>query len=131
VAEDQAAAREALRKHLHACGTRTGRVEVVETVVGADLAHCYMPTGEAWRAVLASDGRLMLYPDVPRGLTAREREVAALAASGMPSKQIARTLFISKRTVDTHLRHVYAKTGTGSRVQLANWLRAKLGPVAE
>jgi DNA-binding CsgD family transcriptional regulator len=54
---------------------------------------------------------------MPPGLTVREREVAELAASGMPSKQIARTLFISKRTVDTHLRHVYAKTGTGSRVR--------------
>ena len=42
----------------------------------------------------------------------------------MTSKQIARQLCIAKRTVDAHLRAAYAKTGTGTRVRLANWLRA-------
>lgn len=117
-------ARDTLLAHMTGHGVRVGRVEVVEVRVGMDLADCYVPTGQAWRAVLATNGRLMLYPDVRRGLTAREREIAELAASEIPTKQIARALFISRRTVDTHLRHVYAKTGTGSRVLLANWLRA-------
>jgi DNA-binding CsgD family transcriptional regulator len=103
-------------------GARSGRVEVVQVRVGPDLADCYVPTGTAWRAVLASDGRVMFYPDVPRGLTVREREVATLVAEGLTSKQIGRRLFISKRTVDAHLRHAYAKTGTNGKVGLVNWL---------
>jgi DNA-binding CsgD family transcriptional regulator len=55
-------------------------------------------------------------------LTNRELEVALLAARGMRSADIARLLFVSPRTVHTHLRHAYAKTGTGNRVQLLNWL---------
>ena len=55
-------------------------------------------------------------------LTSRELEVALLAAQGMKSADIAVLLFVSVRTVHTHLRHAYAKTGTGNRVQLLNWL---------
>lgn len=59
-------------------------------------------------------------------LTRRELEVARLAAEGLTSQQIARRLFLSRRTVDCHLLHAYAKTGAGNRVMLANWLAASL-----
>lgn len=62
----------------------------------------------------------------PKGgepLTARELEIATLAADALTSGQIAARLFISKRTVDTHLLNIYAKTGARSRVQLVLWLR--------
>lgn len=55
-------------------------------------------------------------------LTAREREVAGLVAQGLTSQQIASRLVISLRTVHAHLRAAYAKTGTGNRVRLSNWL---------
>lgn len=115
-------ARGRLREHMTAHGARAGRVELVEVRVGPDLADCYVPTGTAWRAVLASDGRVMFYRDRPPALTAREREVAGLAAEGLTDRQIAARLFISERTVHSHLRNAYAKTGAGNRVQLANWL---------
>jgi DNA-binding CsgD family transcriptional regulator len=57
-----------------------------------------------------------------RPLTHRELEVALLAARGMRTADIARLLFVSPRTIDAHLSHVYAKTGTGNRVRLVNWL---------
>ncbi|ORW32016.1 transcriptional regulator [Mycobacterium paraense] len=52
-------------------------------------------------------------------LTPTERDVAWLVADGLANNEIAARLFISRRTVQTHLTHVYAKLGISSRVQLA------------
>jgi DNA-binding CsgD family transcriptional regulator len=52
-------------------------------------------------------------------LTPAERDVVKLLSDGLANKQIATRLFISPRTVQTHLTHVYAKLGLASRVQLA------------
>jgi DNA-binding CsgD family transcriptional regulator len=51
-------------------------------------------------------------------LTKREREVVRLAADGLSAKEIAHQLSISRRTVETHLAHTYAKLGVESKVQL-------------
>ncbi len=55
-------------------------------------------------------------------LTAREREIAALAAAGHPSRQIAERLYLSVRTVDNHLSRIYDKLGVSSRADLATAL---------
>jgi len=52
-------------------------------------------------------------------LTPREREIAALLVQGLSSKQIARELAISNRTVDSHRQHILDKTGCTSVVELA------------
>ncbi|NJC73695.1 AAA family ATPase [Planosporangium thailandense] len=57
-------------------------------------------------------------------LTTRERQIARLAAAGVPSKEIADQLFLSARTVDNHLLRVYAKLGVAGRSELAGALRA-------
>ena len=44
-------------------------------------------------------------------LTARERDIATLAAQGESSKEIAERLFLSVRTVNNHLQNVYSKLG--------------------
>jgi predicted ATPase/DNA-binding CsgD family transcriptional regulator len=56
-------------------------------------------------------------------LTDREAEIADLAVKGMSNPQIAEHLFISRRTVDAHLQHVYAKLGISSRGALATTMR--------
>jgi ATP/maltotriose-dependent transcriptional regulator MalT len=52
-------------------------------------------------------------------LTARELEIAELAADGKSNRQIAEALVISERTVGTHLSRIYAKLGVSSRAALA------------
>jgi DNA-binding CsgD family transcriptional regulator len=63
-------------------------------------------------------------PPLARGigvepLTAREREVALLAAAGRSSRDIADKLYLSARTVETHLARVYRKLGISTRSELA------------
>ena len=52
-------------------------------------------------------------------LTASERRIAAMAARGLTNKQIAQELFLSTRTIETHLRHTYQKLDISARAQLA------------
>jgi DNA-binding NarL/FixJ family response regulator len=50
-------------------------------------------------------------------LTVRELEVLALAAEGLPQKQVAQKLSISCKTVGTHMSHIFEKLGVHSRGQ--------------
>jgi DNA-binding NarL/FixJ family response regulator len=54
-------------------------------------------------------------------LSAREREVLALVAEGLPNKLIARRLEISEKTVKAHLTQVFAEIGVTDRTQAALW----------
>ncbi|MGN6220444.1 MAG: LuxR C-terminal-related transcriptional regulator [Microbacterium sp.] len=62
---------------------------------------------------------MLRFTDELTPLTRREREVAALAADGTSSKDIAAKLFLSTRTVDNHLQSVYGKLGISGRHELA------------
>jgi DNA-binding CsgD family transcriptional regulator len=59
----------------------------------------------------------------PMPLTNREREIAQLAADGLPSRVIAERLFVSVRTVDNHLGRIYTKLGVAGRPELRDILR--------
>jgi predicted ATPase/DNA-binding CsgD family transcriptional regulator len=59
------------------------------------------------------------------GLTRSEEQVARLAATGLTNRQIGGRLFISPRTVQTHLSHVFAKLGVTSRRELADHAAAR------
>jgi predicted ATPase/DNA-binding SARP family transcriptional activator/DNA-binding CsgD family transcriptional regulator len=54
-------------------------------------------------------------PEHPAGLTSREAEVLGLVASGLTSAKIAEELFLSPRTVNTHINSIYHKLGVNSR----------------
>jgi DNA-binding CsgD family transcriptional regulator len=55
-------------------------------------------------------------------LTAQEREIALLAASGLTNKQIGKRLFLSPRTVGGHLHRVFPKLGVATRAALRDAL---------
>jgi DNA-binding CsgD family transcriptional regulator len=57
------------------------------------------------------------------GLTPAERRVAVLVAEGRTNREVAAALFLTERTVASHLSHVYAKLGVRSRTELARQLR--------
>jgi ATP/maltotriose-dependent transcriptional regulator MalT len=58
-----------------------------------------------------------------RGLLGkREAEVAGLVADGLSNKQIGARLFISERTVDSHVRSILNKLGFNSRTQIGGWI---------
>lgn len=52
-------------------------------------------------------------------LTESERTVADLVAEGLTNREAATRLFLSRHTVDAHLRHIYRKLGIRSRAELA------------
>lgn len=51
-------------------------------------------------------------------LTPSERRVAQMAAEGMINREIAQGLFVTEKTVETHLGHAYAKLKVSSRTEL-------------
>ena len=55
------------------------------------------------------------------GLTAREREVAALIAQGKSNREIAETMTVGVKTVETYVTRILNKLGFDSRVQIATW----------
>ena len=56
------------------------------------------------------------------GLTAAERRVAVLVAEGRTNREVAAALFLTERTIASHLTHIYAKLGIRSRTELARLL---------
>jgi HD-GYP domain-containing protein (c-di-GMP phosphodiesterase class II) len=60
-------------------------------------------------------------PQNAGGLSAREVEVLRLAARGLTSRQIADRLFISPKTTDHHIQHIYNKIGVSTRAGAALW----------
>jgi DNA-binding CsgD family transcriptional regulator len=62
-------------------------------------------------------------------LTPSEARVARMAVEGMTNREIAQDLFVTAKTVETHLRHVYQKLGISKRAELSGALAAERGGV--
>jgi HD-GYP domain-containing protein (c-di-GMP phosphodiesterase class II) len=86
---------------------------------------------DAVDAVLRAAGhRVRRRREAPSRLTAREVEVLRLLARGLSNKEIAQQLFISRKTVGTHVEHIYSKTGASNRAQ-ASLFAVKHGLLAD
>ena len=68
------------------------------------------PSRRGWRQRQASVGW--------ESLTRTELDVVSLAGEGLTNREVASRLYISPRTVETHMTHVFAKLGLSSRVDL-------------
>jgi DNA-binding NarL/FixJ family response regulator len=73
-------------------------------------------------------------PDLPRAgqasaardqLTAQELQIAQLAAQGLSNRDIAQRLYLSHRTISTHLYRIFPKLGITSRGELRSALSAR------
>jgi predicted ATPase/DNA-binding CsgD family transcriptional regulator len=63
-------------------------------------------------------------------LTGRQLEIARLVADDLSNKQIADRLFLSERTVETHITNILNKLGLNSRVQLSRWIAELAEPAS-
>ena len=61
-------------------------------------------------------------------LSRREMEVAGLVADGATNAQVAARLFISERTVESHLASIFNKLGVDTRLQVARWFASTQVP---
>jgi DNA-binding NarL/FixJ family response regulator len=61
-------------------------------------------------------------------LSRRETDVAGLVAEGLSNKEIGKRLFVSERTVESHVRNILVKLGFTTRTQVAAWLAKREGP---
>jgi DNA-binding NarL/FixJ family response regulator len=114
--------------------------------IAAATVPANLALGVAWQLALLAGGAVLLFgvllarlpaarrsstptaAPAPAGsypLTRREVDVAILVAQGMTNKAIARQLFNSERTIDSHVQHIYNKLNIDSRAQLALWMQER------
>ena len=81
------------------------------------------PWAERARLELRASGQAVRRrdPSTLLQLTPQELQVARFVATGLPTREVAAQLFLSPRTVEFHLRNVFAKLGISSRSQLAQF----------
>ena len=67
-------------------------------------------------------------PDARDQLTPQELQIAQLAASGLTNREIGQRLYLSHRTIGTHLYRIFPKLGITSRGELRSALSARTAP---
>jgi len=115
-----------LRRQRHITESRPYLREAHDTFESLGL----QPWADRARAELRASGeRTAEAGKTPRqALSPQELQIAQMAAGGLSNRAIADRLFLSHRTVGTHLYHIYPKLGVVSRSELAGALAA-IGPV--
>ncbi|MEU8244170.1 AAA family ATPase [Actinoplanes missouriensis] len=89
----------------------------------ADQAHRGLPVG------LLPTGDSAASATTFTALTAQKQMIARMAVSGMSNREIAERLFLSPRTVGSHLYRIYAELGVGNRHQLRSLIEASTAPL--
>ena len=114
-------------------GLEEGRAlleEALETYERADASRDVARATAALRTLGIRRRRASQRQRALRGwesLTESELRVAKLAAEGLTNRQIGERLFVSRRTVETHLKHVFQKLHLSTRAQLAAEAARRLG----
>ena len=94
---------------------RDARTALSEALAAFDELGAQLWSEKARRELARIGGRTA----AGTGLTASEERVAALVAEGRTNREVAAALFLSERTVASHLTHIYAKLDVRSRTELA------------
>ncbi|GID69911.1 LuxR family transcriptional regulator [Actinoplanes cyaneus] len=119
-ARTQLAYGEWLRRHRRPAEARPVLRAALETLTALGVT----PWAERARRELRATGETVrAAQDRTAPLTAQELQIAQLAARGLSNQEIARQLYVSPRTVSTHLYRIYPKIGVRSRGGLADALR--------
>lgn len=101
----------------------------IGTAIRACLAGGRVTFGfEPWAVPVGTAARTPAGPG-GHGLSERETEIMEHVARGLTNLQVARTLFLSEKTVKNHINHIFAKLGVSNRAQaVALWLGAGGSP---
>ena len=127
-ARTQLAYGERLRRGRQRVRAREQLRAALETFESLDAA----PWSERARAELAASGETLRArdPSTLDELTPQELQIALLLAAGRTTREAAAAVFLSPKTVEYHLRHVYLKLGIHSREELARALAGAAGDIA-
>ncbi len=109
---------------------RAGRQDEAAALLSEALERYERAGADAWAGRVRAQLRRLGVRPAPQGsrrrpvdgwesLTATERTVSRLVAEGLTNGAVARRLYISPHTVNTHLRHIFAKLAVPNRVALA------------
>jgi DNA-binding CsgD family transcriptional regulator len=115
-----------LGEHLRRGGRRADARPPLRAALAAFDALGAAPWAERASAELKATGETARRRDVASldELTPQELRIALMLAEGTTTRQAAAALYLSPKTVEYHLRHVYLKLGVNSRAALAEALRA-------
>jgi DNA-binding CsgD family transcriptional regulator len=108
-------------EHLRRSRRRVGARAHLRAALGTFQDLGAAPWTERAAQELRASGETAQRRDVSKvaGLTAQELQVSRFVAQGLANREIAHQLFLSPRTIDFHLRNVFAKLGVTSRAELA------------
>jgi DNA-binding CsgD family transcriptional regulator len=108
-------------------GDRVGRAlgeerhaELMSAGAALDLSDAAAYTGQQIEAA-RREPNPRARPARPGGLSRRETEVLRLVANGRSAGEIATQLFISPRTAEHHIQHIYTKLGLSNRAEATRW----------
>ena len=105
------------------CVSRDATVsDLARAIIAAGRGEIVLPPSIATQALLALARGEPIEPGPIEPFTEREVDVLRLLGQGLTNKDIAQTLILSVRTVDAHLRSIFAKLGVHSRTEAALWI---------
>src|SRR5581483_10574902 len=132
----------ARRSSVHAPSSATASACVESTAASRHACTCASRStpstkraphpGERARAELRATGETVppRDPSAPERLTPQELQIALLVADGKSNRDVAGAMFVSRKTVEYHLTHIYRKLDVHSRAALTRLFAASGAPSA-